>query len=278
MVEVEAPAEAADAATEALLALGGRAVEESDGRIRTHLPPVDDPDGLVTELGGRLRSAGFDGARVEWRWQEHRAWEELWKQGLGLRRITDRIAVLPSWHTPREELPEITLVIDPGMAFGTAEHATTRSCLRLLETVVSPGDRILDAGSGSAILSIAAAKLGAREIEAIELDPYACEAALENVRINEVRGIELINEAVSFEWLATRAPYDGIVANIQFEILKPLLAPFAEALAPGGWLILSGVLKTEWDALQAAAASEGLSLVDSDAEDEWRSGRFEREA
>jgi len=272
------PTEAADAATEALLALGGRAVEESNGRIRTHLEPVEDPDGLATELGVRLRTAGFDGARVEWRWQEHRAWEQLWKQGLGLRRITDRMAVLPSWHTPDGELPEITLVIDPGMAVGTAEHSTTRSCLRLLEAVVAEGDRLLDAGSGSGILSIAAAKLGAGEIEAIELDPYACEAALENVRVNEVGGIELINEAVTPEWLTTRAPYDGIVANIQPHVLGPLLPALRDALAPGGWLILSGIQKTEWDELQAAAARAGFSLVDSDVEEEWRSGRFAPDA
>jgi len=278
VLEVLTPGAAEDAATEELLALGGRAVEQSEDRIRTHLEPVEDPDALAAELRRRLEVAGFAGSRVEWHWQEHRDWQELWKQGLGLRRITDRIAVLPSWHAPGEELPEITLVIDPGMAFGTAEHATTRSCLRLLEGAVRSGDRILDAGSGSAILSIAAVKLGAGEVEAVETDPYACEAALENVHTNEAPGIHVINAAVSAEWLVTRAPYDGIVGNIQLFVLAPLLEHFRGRLKPEGWLILSGILVSEWDELQAAARSAGFSLQESEVEGEWRSGLFSPDA
>ena len=274
MIEVAISKEAEDATVEALFDLGGRAVEQRKGLILTHLEPVASPEATVASLRDRLRQAGFDDVPVEWRWQPHEAWEELWKQGLGLRRVTSRLGVLPSWCEPEEALPEITIIIDPGMAFGTAEHATTRGCLRLLDRAVQPGQRLLDAGSGSAILSIAAVKLGARSVKAVELDPYACEAALENVARNDAGAVDILNESVTPEWLATQAPFQGIVANMHTNVLIPLLLSFRRALVDGGWLVLSGILDTDWAELHAAAASRGLSFVDVDVEDEWRSGWF----
>jgi ribosomal protein L11 methyltransferase len=262
------------AAVDVLIALGARAVEEKSDAVVTHFPPPEDPEALITELRGLLREDGVLRAEVSHSWQPHQDWEQLWRQGLGFRRISDRIGVLPSWCRPREPLPEVTIVIDPGMAFGTAEHATTRGSLRLLDQAVSPGDRVLDAGAGSAILSIAAAKLGAKQVTAVELDPYACEAARENVRRNAARTVEVVEAVVTRGWLAAEAPYDGIVANIQRHALLPLLRPFRRTLTPEGWLILSGILDTEWPEVQAAAAGSGFSVISVDAEEEWRSGWF----
>lgn len=274
VIEVDAPAEAEDAAVETLLAMGGRAVEERDGLIITHIDPEVEPESLVDRIRERMGRAGFSDIGVEWRWQPHEDWEELWKQGLGLRRLTDRIGVIPSWCEPDEPLPEITITIDPGMAFGTAEHATTRGCLRLLDRAVQPGQRLLDAGSGSAILSIAAVKLGARSVKAVELDPYACGAALENVHRNDAGAVDILNDSVTPEWLATQASFDGVLANMQTFILYPLLDAFHRSLVAGGWLILSGILDTEWADLQAASAGAGFTLVDCDSEEEWRTGWF----
>jgi ribosomal protein L11 methyltransferase len=274
VIEVTAPAEAEDATVETLLDLGGRAVEQRDGLIITHVDVSGEPEAVVCTVRERLARAGFDAVGVEWRWQPHEAWEELWKQGLGLRVVTERIGVLPSWCEPEPPLPEVTITIDPGMAFGTAEHATTRGCLRLLDRAVRSGQRILDAGSGSAILSIAAVKLGARTVKAVELDPYACEAALENVQRNSAVAVDILNDSVTPEWLATQASFDGVLANMQTSILNPLLRSFRKSLVEGGWMILSGVLDVEWDGLQAATEAAGFSLVEVDSEGEWRSGWF----
>ncbi len=257
--------------------MGGRAVQETPESVVTHLTPPDDLDAKLSALRGRLLARGIPDPEVTHAWQPHEAWEKLWKQGLDLRRVTDRIGVLPSWCRPEESLPEITLVIDPGMAFGTAEHATTRGSLRLLDQAVSAADRILDAGAGSAILSIAAAKLGAKRVTAVEIDPYACEAARDNVRRNEVRVVDVVEAEITPGWLAAAGPFDGIVANMQTGIILPLLRPFRRVLAEDGWLIVSGVLADEWPRIQAAAAGSGLSLVSVDAEEEWRSAWFSAE-
>jgi ribosomal protein L11 methyltransferase len=273
-VEVSVPPEAEDATVETLLDLGGGAVEQRDGLIITHIDPTVEPEAVVRAILARLGRAGFDAVTVEWRWQPHEAWEELWKQGLGMRRVTDRIAVLPSWCEAELPLPEVTIMIDPGMAFGTAEHATTRGCLRMLDRAVAPGQRLLDVGSGSAILSIAAVKVGARSVKAVEVDPYSCEAALENVRRNDAGEVDIINDAVTPEWLATQAPFDGVLANMQTSILIPLLCSFRKSLVSQGWMILSGILEVEWGELQAATEHAGFRLVAVDSEGEWRSGWF----
>jgi len=249
VIEVDAPAEAEDPTVETLLELGGRAVEQRDGKVITHLDSSAEPHDVVRVIRERLARAGFHAVEVGWRWQAHEAWEELWKQGLGLRRVTDRIGVLPSWCDAEPAMPEVTLAIDPGMAFGTAEHATTRGCLRLLDRAVESGQRLLDAGSGSAILSIAAVKLGASAVKAVESDPYACEAALENVARNDAGAVDILNDTVTPEWLATQASFDGVVANLQTSILSPLLGSFRKSLVTNGWMILSGVLDVEWAGL-----------------------------
>ncbi|HZD05729.1 MAG TPA: 50S ribosomal protein L11 methyltransferase, partial [Longimicrobiales bacterium] len=169
------PARPEDAGSVAhvLMRLGGRAVaEEADGRLVTHLAEPVDPEEVVGAVHRAL--AGLPGggrAEVETRWQPHRNWAEVWKKGLRPRRVTRRLVVTPSWCEPELRLGDLVLVIDPGMAFGTAEHGTTRGCLRILARTVRPGERVLDVGAGSGILSIAAARLGAVEVLALESDP-----------------------------------------------------------------------------------------------------------
>jgi ribosomal protein L11 methyltransferase len=185
--------------------------------------------------------------------------------------------VTTTWHPVEPEAEEVIVVIDPGMAFGTAEHGTTRGCLRLLDRVTRPGDRVLDVGAGSGILSIAAARLGAREVLAFEGDSLAVEALADNVERNGVA------EVVSWQarWvdahtLMSLDPRDGIVANLEAGLLRPLLVGFAAALPVGGWLILSGILESGWDAFSREVLAVGFGLRESDRDGEWRSGVFVR--
>lgn len=261
-----------------LVALGGRAVQEEDGWYITHFEEPADKDAFMARawelLCGLVDPAGVE---VRTRWIEHEDWAESWKRGLVPRRISARLVVTTTWN-PVEPAPgDIVLVIDPGMAFGTAEHGTTRGCLRLLDGTVGEGERLLDVGAGSGILAIAAAHLGASEVLALEGDPLAVEALEENVALNGVGDrVRWETRWADPEGLALLHPRDGIVANIESGILRPLLGGFAAALRSGGWLILSGILAEEWPGLRADAEAAGFRFDAVDEDGEWRSGLFTR--
>lgn len=263
---------------EALLDIGGRAAHFEDGWWITHLPDGDvehaDPERWRAQVAERL---GSDAIEVEVAWQEHGDWAELWKRGLEPRRVGRHWVVTPSWCTPEVGPGDRVIVLDPGMAFGNAEHGTTRGCLRLLEAVVQPGERLLDVGAGSAVLSIAAALLGAASVTAIEFDPLATPAARENAEANGVADrVEVVEARATVASLAALTPRDGVVANIERGILTPLLPGFHAALAPRGWLILSGIPADEWPAMAETARDAGFALEAVDADGEWCSGRFTR--
>ncbi len=260
-----------------LIHLGACGVEERSGWYVSYFDEPNDPLGFVSASLSVLSNAtGLSSIEVEHRWQLHEDWEENWKRGLGPRRVTDRIVVFPSWAPPETLHPkDIGIRLDPGMAFGTAEHGTTRGCLRLLDSVVSVGDRVIDVGSGSGILSIAAARLGAVSVQALEGDRYACEAARDNIIANRVGAQVTVTEV----WATSRSlidlgPVAGIVANIEAGILEPLREGFKGALVSGGWLILSGILDHEWVKSRERAESNGLALIALDQDGEWRSGLF----
>jgi ribosomal protein L11 methyltransferase len=262
--------------SELLLAAGGGAVEERKGCFVTYLPPPSDLHALLEGLQASLRELpSGESFEIGWRWQPHQDWEDLWRRGLGLRRITSRILVAPSWEDVEPSEAEILLTIDPGLAFGTAEHATTRSCLRMLDVVVQNGDRIADVGAGSGILSIAAARLGAKEVRAFEMDPMACETAAANIERNGVHGKVMVEEVfVGGGGTLPGAPFDGLVANLQTHLILPLLSVFRASLAPEGWVILSGVFTEEDEKLIPAASRHGLSLERHEKEDGWWTGLF----
>ncbi len=265
-----------DMAAFVLTSVGGRAVEERGGWLVSHLEEPDDPPALEARVRATIGEWLLGPTEVEFRWQRHEDWAEAWKRGLDTRRITPRLTVTPTWLPVQPSGDERVLVLDPGMAFGTAEHGTTRGCLRLLDRAVMPGQRLLDVGAGSGILSIAAALLGAASVRAIEGDPLATEAVLENVERNGVRDAVFLDVRwADSEYLAAQAPVDGIVANIESGVLRPLLDGFRTALGSGGgWLVLSGILGEEWPAMSTAAEAAGFHLVDLDVDGEWRAAWF----
>lgn len=263
---------------DALLDLGGRAVQYDDGWWVTHL--ADDEVDVADARVWRDRVAAYlapGGVEVDVAWQEHGDWAELWKRGLEPRRVGDRLMVTPSWCVPEVNPGDVVITLDPGMAFGNAEHGTTRGCLRLLESSVRVGDRVLDVGAGSAVLSIAAALLGAAAVTAVEADPLATPAARDNVEANGVgHRVDVVEARLDADGVARMGPRDGVVANIERGVLTPLLPGFRAALRPGGWLILSGVPADEWDAMTERARAAGFDPDAVDVDGEWRAGRFIR--
>ena len=264
---------------DALVALGGRAVEERDGWLVTHLPEPADADAFMAGAGERLGASM--GARIEvaFDWREVEDWAEAWKRGLGPRRLTSRLWVTPSWERAPAGEGEIVVVVDPGMAFGTAEHGTTRGALRLLDEALGYGERVLDVGAGSAILGVAAAMLGAGSVVAVEGDPVASEYARENIDRNGVADrVEWVEAWAEPPMLRALGPADGILANIESGVLRRLLPGLRDALRPGGWLILSGIPTEEWAAFAHDVVHSGFAIERIDEDTGWSSGRFRRPA
>ncbi len=261
---------------EGLLALGGRAVEEREGWFLTHVSAPDDTGSYAT--GARellMQASGLAEVELGVREISQKDWAESWKWGLAPRRITSRLVVTPTWEPVDAAPGELVVMLDPGMAFGTAEHGTTRGCLRLLDRAVTPGARILDVGAGSGILSIAAAIMGAGEVLALEADEIALDVLAENVRRNGVEDlVTSVPGSATSESLAALGPRDGVVSNIESRTLLSLLPGFRAALGKGGWMILSGIRDVEWAEVHEAAEAEGLSLESVDADGEWRAGWF----
>jgi len=269
VLTVEAPSEAhRDALVEGLLALGGSSVQENGLLLTTYVLAPDHPDAFVAAAKAQLPGA----LNVAWRMQADEDWSETWKRGLQPRRVGQHFVVAPSWTKPVLQEGDRLIVIDPEMAFGTGEHATTRGALRFLEQVTRSGDRILDVGTGSAILAIGAAMLGARVVVALDSDGDAILNARENVARNGVADrIQLEQKYVDAAYLAQsgREPFDIIAANVLSSVLRPLLAEFFCAVRPGGFVILGGILEREANDMLDACAAAGFRTRAEDLEQEW---------
>ncbi|HEX9936548.1 MAG TPA: 50S ribosomal protein L11 methyltransferase [Longimicrobium sp.] len=266
--------ELAGLVADGLLALGGAAVEEKDGALLTYVPAPDDADAFAAEARERLAEWLPDGTALdlEWRWQENEDWAAEWKRGLGPRQVTERIVVKPTWTEWDAAPGQVVIDVDPQMAFGTGEHATTRGCLRLLDGAVPAGARVLDVGSGSGILAIAAVRLGAAEAVAVEYDPDANINARENFERNGVdASVRLVEAMADDALLEGLGRFDLVLANILSGVIRPLLPAMRAALGglAEGRLIVSGILRTESPDVIRDAEAAGFRVERVDEEEEW---------
>jgi ribosomal protein L11 methyltransferase len=211
--------------------------------------------------------ADVPGASVELSLTDGTDWAEAWKSRVRLHEL-GTLVVAPPWLAEGRD-PARTIVIDPGMAFGTGEHATTRGVVRLMQRIIRAGDLVADLGAGSAVLSIAAAKLGAGRVVAIEIDGEAIPDAEENVRVNGVADRVAVLEGDATVLLPLVAPVRVVLANIISSVLVALLPHIERALAADGAVILSGILQEEREDMLGALQSSGWRLVEEDAEDIW---------
>jgi ribosomal protein L11 methyltransferase len=259
--------------SEALVECGGSAVEEQGDELVTWFEATGDSAGFVARLQQQLgRILGAEPPQLTFEDMPDQDWLALWRAGLGPRRVGERIIVAPTWSEVAAGPDDIVIRIDPQMAFGTGEHASTRGVLRLMQRVVVPGARVLDVGAGSAILAIAAAKLGAVGVIAAESDVEAMENAADNIaRSGTAREVTLLCALVDDTFLADygSSAFDGVVANVLSGVLAPLLPAFHGVLMERGWAILSGILTEEAPMMRAAAADAGFAIEAEDAEEQW---------
>jgi ribosomal protein L11 methyltransferase len=197
-------------------------------------------------------------------------WAEKWKEHFRARRIGRRIVVRPSWESYSAGPDDIVLTIDPGQAFGTGTHETTRMCLTLLEEIfdghAGPSPRVLDVGTGTGILGIAAALLGAAFALGIDTDPKAAEVAAENARGNGVAG-RFVSAGTPLSSVDGR--YDIVLANLIAEILVDMEKDLAARCAPGGWLVLSGILTEKSPWVEEEYLRGGARLVRRATDGQW---------
>jgi ribosomal protein L11 methyltransferase len=252
-----------DALVAALVQAGAPAVLELDDALLTHLPSGSD----VSALEAALRAADAT-ATCESRDAGHIDVARAWPPTVGVHRV-GRIAVAPPWRAAEIADAECPVIIDPAMAFGTGEHETTRGVLRLMQDVVAPGDTIIDLGAGSAILSIAAVKLGAARAIAIESDAQAIANAEENAARNGVGDRVRVIEGDARVILPLVAPARVLLANIVSSVVAELAPAMRAALSPNGRAVVSGILVDERVAVSASLAAAGWRVESEYVEGEW---------
>lgn len=219
------------------------------------------------EVEAKLHGLGIE-AEVRIDWVEEEDWEAGWRRHFKPVRVSPRIVVHPSWIRVAAEPEQIAIVIDPQMAFGTGGHESTRLCLRALEEYLRPGNRCLDLGTGSGVLAIAAARLGAGFVLGVDVDPRALENSRENLAANGVGKAQVEVRQGSIEQIGGQV-FGLVLANIQSSVLRPLLGPVFGVLEKGGVVLFSGLLGREEEAFCSWIEEAGMRVEKVLAENEW---------
>lgn len=193
-------------------------------------------------------------------------WAEAWKAYFHPE-VIGRIVIRPSWEAYEPEPHQIVIDLDPGMAFGTGTHPSTRLCMELLQEVLSPGASVLDVGTGSGILAVAAAKLGASKVKAVDIDAVAVRVAIENRDLNGTGMIEIAQG----DLLSTTGgeTFDLVLANIIASVIIEMLPDVPDVLKPGGQLIAAGIIDTRASEVAEAASNAGLRIIEQRTSGEW---------
>jgi ribosomal protein L11 methyltransferase len=252
----------------ALFQAGAESVQELDDGVVTHLRNID--RARVADAVHRADAA----AGVEFSPTPPIDWSERWRERIGAHRLGD-LVVTPPWLADGYSADE-RIIIDPGMAFGTGEHETTRGVIRLMQREVRGGDVVADLGAGSAVLSIAAAKLGAARVVAIENDPDAIGNAEENVARNGVEDRVAVIEGDARIFLPLVAPVRIVLANIVSSVIRELLPTVNASLSSSGRAIVSGMLLEERGGMEVVFDAGGWIVADSDHEGQWWSATIAR--
>lgn len=305
-----------EADQEAVEAVSGILARQASGGVSVEAAwdPVDDGLGAVPRAGGSARVRawlpGIDPARAEAAIESVRRdlghlqafglrpigelevrpvheeeWASAWKSHFPVLRVGRRLVIRPTWRRHRTRTDDVVLALDPGMAFGTGLHPTTRLCLagieRWADEGVLDGARVLDVGCGSGILAIAAARLGARSVHGVDTDPIAVEATLANARRNRVaRRVTAGRGSVPLVAgrRSARGPFRLVLANLIASLLTDLAAALARSMEPGGRMLASGIFIDREAQVVTAFEAVGLRILRRDQETDWMLLEVERPA
>ena len=255
-------------------------VEQSERvRITGYYPDSVDIEDIAAQANERLAELdgfGLETGDIELTRQElaEEDWADNWKKYFEPARITHDLTIVPSWTDYEVTTGEKVIKLDPGMAFGTGTHPTTKMSLFALEQVLRNGEIVLDVGTGSGVLSIASSLLGAKEIFAYDLDDVAVRVAQENIALNA--GTENIHVAAGDLLKGVDIEADVIVANILADILVNLTDDAYRLLKDEGYLIMSGIISEKWNLVREAAETAGFFLETHMIQGEWNACVFKK--
>ena len=202
--------------------------------------------------------------------KEDQDWSKKWKEKWTVTHVTDKITVVPSWIEYQPKDNEITIILDPGCAFGTGTHQTTQLCMKALEKYLQKGDSLADIGTGSGILAILAKKLGASSAYGCDNDETVIDVAIENSKKNGLSVGE--NDNLKFELKTAdqlTEKYDFVCANILHNVLAEIMGDLKNIMKPNGLLALSGILNEKKEVVLKAIDSNQLEIKDTLVQDQW---------
>ena len=194
-------------------------------------------------------------------------WATTWKQYYKPMKVSTKFLVVPAWEKIAPENNQLIIELDPGMAFGTGTHPTTVMCIESLEKVIKGNEEIIDVGCGTGVLSIAAAKLGAKNILALDLDDIALESAERNIILNNVQSMVKVQRNNLLNGINNKA--DIIVANILAEVILQFTSDVARVLKHNGIFITSGIIQTKEQIVKESLEKEGLMVIETLYKEEW---------
>ena len=239
--------------------------------VTTYLPmneSLDERRGRI-DVGVRLVAHVSDISPLQERVVEEEEWQNSWKEHFHVLKVSPRITICPTWREHTPQTGEHVILLDPGMAFGTGHHPTTRMCLEQLDALVKPGMDVLDVGCGSGVLSIAAARLGARHVFGLEIDSVAVNVAKQNVRDNEVQHTVRVVQGTLPHPDAKQSAYGIAVANISAKVVSEISSYLVRAVHDGGKVIASGILLENKDGVVQALADAGADLEQTLVDGDW---------
>ena len=247
---------------------------EDDVKVTAYIPAderAQDTAAHVREALARLKKMdlGFDAGKLtlEVNSMDDEDWAENWKSQYKPFRLGETFVVKPTWETYEAQPTDRIIEIDPGMAFGSGTHETTGMCVALLEENVKEGMRVIDVGTGTGILAIAAAKMGASRVLATDLDPMATRVAAENIALNGLSDKIAVKTGDLLETVEEAA--DIMVANIIADVICMMAAPARQFIVPGGLFICSGIARERKDEVLAALNEAGYQDLDIREKGEW---------
>ncbi len=265
--------------------LWGNRPESITFRVKTFLPP--EGTSTLQHIEEALWHLGqvYPIPAPSIRWLSDADWLDKWKSGYSLQQFGRHIVIKPSWQAYAAAPDDVVIELDPGMAFGTGLHPSTRLCLEALEDLVRPGHQVLDVGTGSGILAIAAAKLGAADVVALDIDPMAIQVAEENTARNglqekisfvqaSLQGQTALGSAVNTpQAFCVREGWNGKFDLLMMNILAPVIAQSAREIAiclsTGGTFIVSGIIESQEGGVRQAFEQAGLHVAERRTQNDW---------